>query len=412
MGDYFRQTGKFLDASTYSERAYAIADELHNVPLKLAASQYLGLTYHALGDSARAAQLLRVVVETPQDDAVTGEWRTQAGTRAGFLAVNLAWLARSLADTGHFDEALAYGRQGLELAEGLGTPYSMAATTFALGSVHGMRGELAAAIPLLERSRATTRDWNITLYECHALRALGSAYVRAGRVDEGLTLLRDSAAAVEARSLAVQHARVMAVLGEASLLAGRLDEAAAAATRALSLARTRGQLGDEATALAVLGQIALATTPPDRDAAEDHYRAALARGVELGMRPLQARCHLGLGHLYLEAGQTTQAEEHLTAGATLCCEMNMPLLLGQALIGLGCLGSTLLIGRERRDIYDHLSQVMPAAHGLRVVLDRRVQDLPISAADRRAKSAAESVARPRDMWIAPGEPTAPGSPGT
>jgi tetratricopeptide (TPR) repeat protein len=412
MGDYFRQTGSFHDASRYNEQAYAIAEELGNVPLKLAACQYLGLTRHALGDSTRAAELLREVVDTQQDGTVTGEWRTQAGTRAGFLAVNLAWLARSLADTGHFDEAIGYGRQGLDLAESLGIPYAVAAATFALGSVHGMRGELGTAIPLLERSRAVAHDWNNTLYECHALRALGYAYLRAGRHDEGLSLLRESAATVESRSLAVQHARVMALLGEACLVAGRRDEATAAATRALSLAQARGQLGDEATALAVLGQIALAADPPDRESAERHYTAAIARGIELGMRPLQARCHLGLGQVYLETGQETKAEEHLTAGAALCCEMDLPLLLGQALIALGRLGSTLLVARERRGLYDYLSQAAAPAQGLHFVLDRRVQDVSPSDDDRRTRTSTESAARSRGVWVARAGKTAPGSPGS
>ena len=38
--------------------------------------------------------------------------------------------------------------------------------------------------------------------------------------------------------------------------------------------------------------------PPEVEPAEAHYRQALALAEELGMRPLQAHCHLGLGRLY------------------------------------------------------------------------------------------------------------------
>jgi hypothetical protein len=37
--------------------------------------------------------------------------------------------------------------------------------------------------------------------------------------------------------------------------------------------------------------------------AEDYYRQALSRATELGMRPLQAHCHRGLGTLYTTTGQ-------------------------------------------------------------------------------------------------------------
>jgi tetratricopeptide (TPR) repeat protein len=259
----------------------------------MAASHYLALTCHALGDYRRAAERLRAVIEMAATDATTGEWRTQAGSRAGFLAVNFSWLASNACRDGDFDEAIGFGQQGLELAEHLESPYSLAATTFGLGAVFGMRGEFDRAIPLLERALTTARDWNVTLYECHALRALGYAYMRRGRVDDGLALLRQSASTVETRSLAVQQVRVLALLCEAWVRAGRPDEATTAATRALSLARARGQRGDEATVLSVLARVALAASPPDRESAERRYAEALEHGVRVvhapASRPLPPR---------------------------------------------------------------------------------------------------------------------------
>ena len=41
---------------------------------------------------------------------------------------------------------------------------------------------------------------------------------------------------------------------------------------------------------------------PDVATAEAHYRAAMALATELGMRPLVAHCHLGLGKLYRRTG--------------------------------------------------------------------------------------------------------------
>ena len=322
-GDYLRQIGNFTDASRYGERAYAASEKVQSLPLQMAASHYLALTCHALGDYRRAAERLRAVIEMAATDATTGEWRTQAGSRAGFLAVNFSWLARTLAETGDFDEAIGFGQQGLELAEHLESPYSLAATTFGLGAVFGMRGEFDRAIPLLERALTTARDWNVTLYECHALRALGYAYMRRGRVDDGLALLRQSASTVETRSLAVQQVRVLALLCEAWVRAGRPDEATTAATRALSLARARGQRGDEATVLSVLARVALAASPPDREGAERRYAEALEHGVRVGMRPLVAHCHLGLGKLYRRTDKREQAHEHLTTAMTMYREMDM-----------------------------------------------------------------------------------------
>jgi predicted ATPase len=66
---------------------------------------------------------------------------------------------------------------------------------------------------------------------------------------------------------------------------------------ALDLAHRQKERGNEAWVLRLLGEIALHADPPDLESAEAHYGRALARVDELGMRPLAAHCHLGLGKL-------------------------------------------------------------------------------------------------------------------
>jgi hypothetical protein len=44
---------------------------------------------------------------------------------------------------------------------------------------------------------------------------------------------------------------------------------------------------------------------------------------ELGLRPLLAHCHLGLGVLYRRSGNRQDSREHLTMAATMLGEMDM-----------------------------------------------------------------------------------------
>jgi hypothetical protein len=64
--------------------------------------------------------------------------------------------------------------------------------------------------------------------------------------------------------------------------------------------------------------------------AEGYYREALALADTLGMRPLVAHCHLGLGKLYQRAGDSVKTEEHLRTAATMYREMGMAFWLEQA----------------------------------------------------------------------------------
>jgi hypothetical protein len=50
----------------------------------------------------------------------------------------------------------------------------------------------------------------------------------------------------------------------------------------------------------------------------------------LGMRPLVAHCHLGLGRLYAQTGRGEQARAVLTTATDLCRAMDMPFWLPQA----------------------------------------------------------------------------------
>ena len=119
-------------------------------------------------------------------------------------------------------------------------------------------------------------------------------------------------------------------LSEAYLLAGREADARTAAQRALGLTRQHKERGHEAHTLRLLGEIAAREDPADIAKAEDHYRQALALAEELGMRPLIAHCHLGLGKLYRWIGSRQQAEEHLSTATAMMREMEMGLWLEEA----------------------------------------------------------------------------------
>ena len=61
-----------------------------------------------------------------------------------------------------------------------------------------------------------------------------------------------------------------------------------------------------------------------------YYRQALALAEELGMRPLQAHCHRGLGTLYAKTGQAEHASAELTAAIALYRAMEMTFWLPPA----------------------------------------------------------------------------------
>jgi hypothetical protein len=120
------------------------------------------------------------------------------------------------------------------------------------------------------------------------------------------------------------------LLGEAQLLAGCLEEAHTLAEQAWARACEHEEHANQAYSLRLLGEIAARRDPPQIVLAEAHYWQALALAEALGMQPLVAHCHLGLGTLYSKVGRQDQARAELSITIELYRTLDMTFWLPQA----------------------------------------------------------------------------------
>jgi tetratricopeptide (TPR) repeat protein len=144
-----------------------------------------------------------------------------------------------------------------------------------------------------------------------------------GRVADAVPLLTQALAQTTATARTLYEVLCGLALGEAQMLAGHLEKAHALAERTLALAHEHQERGNQAYALHLLGDIAARHEPPEVEPAEAHYQQALALAEELGMRPLQAHCHRGLGLLYTKTGQQEQARTALATAMAMYQSMDM-----------------------------------------------------------------------------------------
>jgi tetratricopeptide (TPR) repeat protein len=172
-------------------------------------------------------------------------------------------------------------------------------------------------------------DWHIPLFVPRQAAALGLAYVLEGRVAAGLALVEHGVEQQAARDRPRFLAPLVAWLSEAYLLAGRLEDAHQCAVQALDLARQYQQRGNQAWALWLLGESMARQASPEMGPAVGHYQQTLALANALGMRPLQAHCHRGLGMLYTRIGQQEQACTELSTAIEMYRAMDMTFWLPQ-----------------------------------------------------------------------------------
>jgi tetratricopeptide (TPR) repeat protein len=168
-------------------------------------------------------------------------------------------------------------------------------------------------------------------YWIHWLTArLGYAYAFSGRIAEGQALLAGAVEHATSTGFMPGYSQSLVWLGDLSLASQRLTAARQAGESALANARRHGERGVEGWALRLLGEALSLGSGADRPAAAAHFRQAFALATELGMRPLVAHCHLGLGKVYRGAGKPQEAHEHLAIATTMYREMDMRFWLEQA----------------------------------------------------------------------------------
>jgi tetratricopeptide (TPR) repeat protein len=321
---HFFLMGAHDQAIDAGQRALALATAGGDVILQALAHQYLGIAYRRQGDYRRAIGWLKQAAAF-FDGARRSERFGQAQLPAVLSRANLA---ECHAELGTFAEGSALGDEGLRIAEAIAHPGSLVSAYHGIGLLFLRQGDLHRAIPPLERAVCLCQEADFPAMFPGQAVVLGEAYTLAGRVADAVSLLTQATEQTIAMEMVALRCHL--TLGEVHMLAGRLEEAHALAKLALRLARERQERSNEAYALRLFGEIAAHRAPPDVDEAAAHYHQALALANELGMRPLTAHCHLGLGILYQWVGKRERARAALSTAVEILRAMAMTFWLPRA----------------------------------------------------------------------------------
>jgi class 3 adenylate cyclase/tetratricopeptide (TPR) repeat protein len=326
LSDHFRNMGARDQAITAAQRALALAMAGGEIGLQALANQYLGHAYRVQGHYRQAIDCFGQTVAS-----LDGARHRERFGLATLPSVNSrAYLVVCHAELGTFPKGRALGDEGLRIAEAVAHPGSLMVASWGVGLLALRQGDLSRALPLLERAVGLCQEADLPAWFPLMAAALGAAYTLDGRVADAVPLLMQAMEQITAIETVEGQVQCYLALGEAQLLAGRLEEAHAIAERALAYARAHQERGNQAYAFQLLGDIAARREPSERALAEDHYQQALTLAKKLGMCPLVAHCHLGLGTLYATIGRQEPARAELSVAIELFHAMEMTFWLPQA----------------------------------------------------------------------------------
>jgi class 3 adenylate cyclase/tetratricopeptide (TPR) repeat protein len=310
---YFWSMRNLDRALAYGQRALALSEPLGDVRLYALANFVLAEVHYSLGnyDQAIAAYQKNVA-------RLTGDLLHERVGPAVLSVVSRRWLVQALAETGAFAEGITSGEEAIRIAEATDHPYSLANACRGYGYLYVRQGYFQKAIPLLERSLELCRVWELRQIVAGLTLELGHALTLSGQISEGLALLEHSEETADLICLLGRQASLRSsMLSEVYWLSGCHEEAKTLAVKAYAHAHETKERGSQAWAARLLGELHTYGHGPDVEQAESYYQQALALANELGMRPLQAHCHRGLGTLDRQTGQREQA----------CAELSMAIEL-------------------------------------------------------------------------------------
>ncbi len=325
MSHYFWRVGDLGRAIESGQQALTIADELQDVGLHTT-NVNLGLAYYTAGDYPRAIQCLRKTMAILQGDHA----RRRFGWAGVPAVISRAYLVGCLTDLGAFAEGAILADEAIRLAEVAEHPFSLGQAYISVGILHVRWGDLARAIPILERALTLSRVSDVAALFPGVASALGYAYALSGRTVDGIPLLEQAIAHAASRQIRARQSLWDTWLSETYLLARQSNPAREIAQRAVNLSRELGARGNEAYALRIAAEVCAQDEQPKIDEAEPTYRRAIALAVELGMRPLLGHSRLGLARLYRRAGKPREALAEHTAAVELFQSLGMAAALAAA----------------------------------------------------------------------------------
>jgi len=332
MGARLRNVGDHRHALDASQQALDIAAELGDLGLQIEARYRLAQAHFAVGEFEQAATMFRRAIEAVTAGGVRlitcRSDRSRVPPRF-FEAWPHAWLALALGQLGRFGEALRHAEDAMSIAESADHLHTLVESYGAVGGVHLEHGDLDRARGAFERGLALVRPRSAG--DVNLLSGLGYAYALSGRPREAVPLLEDSIHKETSMSamglgLSVRTTR----LATTYLSAGRREDALTCARSAVELSTKHHERANQALALKALADITACDDAAGPGDAADLYSRSLALANELGMRPLVAHCHAGLGKLHRRIGPRGESDQHFAAAATMYREMGMTYWLEQA----------------------------------------------------------------------------------
>jgi len=287
-----------------AERVMALARRSNDPALRVEAHLALGLTAYWAGEwQASREHLERLLsLHDPERDRRHAVLYGQApGVYAHALLSVVLWYL------GQVDEAKEHARRGLDLAEEIAHPFTLAGALSGFIAVqHDNRGEFEQCLALAEHARSVSVEQQFILWVAVSELMAGRARAARSATVEALDAIRQGLAAFRETGGLVARSYHLAVLAEACLWAGQTPDGLAAIDAALEHVEKHREHFFEPDIHRLRGEL-LRKDGADPAVAEACFQRALEISRAQHAKSLELRAAMSLARLWRDQGRRSEA---------------------------------------------------------------------------------------------------------
>ncbi|MDX2171007.1 MAG: AAA family ATPase, partial [Deltaproteobacteria bacterium] len=229
------------------------------------------------------------------------------------------WLAWTLTLRGELDAAAQLERDGLQLAERHGEPFTLAYAHQAASIVRQLHGDWPSSAVSAGEAVRLAEEHGFPYMLATSTVSRGWALIMQGQSQQGIAQLRDGIALVERAGAALVRPSYLGMLAVADVMEGNPSAAPARLDEAIALSQQSGERVHEVALLVAKSQF-LAAAGRERgraaaaaaDAAEALLRGALELAREQGARLFELRAAVALARHWRERARAREARTLLS----------------------------------------------------------------------------------------------------
>jgi len=320
MSGYYYYRGGFIEASTYTERSFSIAQKIQDIDLMAHLAPNIARGYFGVGNYPRVIDIVSPVIDMLEKAKREAEYFSQPFNVYSWCCV---YKGNSLGLLGNFEEGIAISKKGIGNATELDDRFTLGMCEILFGFLLLLRWALKQGIEHIQNSLKYLEEVKFMMFLNFSHSLLGFAYCYLGdkvtskkHIEQSLKIMNETGIELFKESAYMN-------IGMCHYESGDLTSARRFLEEAIGFAQQGTMKIFEGYSLIWLGATLGKMDSPDIETSGKHILKGISILETQRLKAFYSVGYVFLGELYATTDRVNEAHEYLEKAEALFKEMGM-----------------------------------------------------------------------------------------